>query len=323
MSHRSAGFRRAELPADNFTMLSNRWIRDKRLTWKSRGILAWLASHAVGFRVSEKAIIGAAPDGRDSVRAGIRELETTGYLRRERKRDASGKLSVVEYVLSDPWTTSATSAQVGTNDGFSVPGGDDRPAPTTENPAEAATSDNTPDAQITPTTENPSEVVTSENGASPQVGTNDGKSVPLRRTEDQKKTKKKTTDPLRAVGALTVRTARDAATTPSASQEEISWLAGEVLGQMPDHYRKAPAWLRTRLLARIAEALTEHAPLALAEYCHKFADDPNFGDYEHLRRFSDVVRKLAADVADGTCCAGCGRDPRHPFCDAGIAGGTR
>lgn len=92
---------------------------------------------------------------------------------------------------------------------------------------------------------------------------------------------------------------------------------------MPGHYRTAPTWLRTRLLARIAEALTEHAPLALIEYCHKFAGDPSFGDYEHLRRFSDVLRKLAADVADGTSCAGGGSDPRHPFCLADIAGGTR
>ncbi len=129
--------------------------------------------------------------------------------------------------------------------------------------------------------------------------------------------------PLLSVGELQDRNARGSAQTPSANHEDLDRVAGVVLGQMPDHYRSAPTWLRSRLLKRIAEALVEHSPMAVVEYSHKFAGDPNFGDYEHFRRFADVIRKLEADLRDGTTCAGCGRDPQHTFCSADLEGGTR
>ncbi len=313
MSHRT-GIRRAELPTDHFTTISNRWVRDKRLTWKARGVLAWLASHKIGFRVSEKALIAAAPDGRDAVRGAVKELETHGYLVRERQRARSGKLGGVDYILCDPWT--AGNQLVSTNDGFSVLGGSGGPVPTPENPSQVMTSGKTPGNQVAPTADNPSQDMASEDGASSQVGTNDGFSTPIRRTKS-KKNKQKTRDHLLAVGEPAVRTARGAAQTPTANQGDHSRMAGDVLGQMPDHYRKAPAWLRSRMLKRIAEALTDRYPLALVTYAHRFAAEPNFGDYEHLRRFDDVVRKLDADVADGTACPRCGRDALHTCCPAG------
>jgi hypothetical protein len=119
---------------------------------------------------------------------------------------------------------------------------------------------------------------------------------------------------LLSVGELQDRNARAAATAPSANYEDLDRVAGVVLGQMPEHYRSAPAWLRARILKRITDALYDHSPMAIVEYSHKFAGDPNFGDYEHIRRFDDVIRKLEADITDGTACAGCGRDPEHPFC---------
>ncbi|MFI7610665.1 hypothetical protein ACIBP6_05425 [Nonomuraea terrae] len=320
MPNRTPGIRRAELPTDHFTTISNRWVRDKRLTWKARGVLAWLASHKIGFRISEKALIAAAPDGRDAVRGALKELERHGYLIRERQRAASGKLGGTDYILCDPWT--AGNQQVSANDGFSVPGGTSTPAPMPEIPSQVMTSGNEVATQAAPATDIPSQDVTGGNEASPQVSTNDGFSTLFKKNNNQKNTKK-TNDHLLAVGERTVRTARGAAQTPSATQEDLSRLAGDVLGQMPDHYRTAPAWLRSRMLKRISEALAVHEPLALVAYAHKFASDPNFGDYEHLRRFADVLRKLDADVADGTVCPRCGRDPLHTFCSADVEGGTR
>jgi hypothetical protein len=79
---------------------------------------------------------------------------------------------------------------------------------------------------------------------------------------------------------------------------------------MPEHYHRAPAWLRSRILRKITTALdVGHTPTAIAAYARKFAGDPAYGPYEHLRRFDDVTRKLTADVADGTTCPTCGRDP--------------
>ncbi|MFJ2034352.1 hypothetical protein, partial [Streptosporangium sp. NPDC087985] len=141
--------------------------------------------------------------------------------------------------------------------------------------------------------------------------------------EDQHPEKNRKALPLLAVGERADRTPPGAATTPAVNPEEPTpkeraRLAGELLGRLPGHYRAAPAWLRTRLLTRISDALTRYTPQAIAAYCATFAGDPTFGDYEHLRRFDDVLRKLAADIADGTACPGCGRDPRHPFCAVAV-----
>ncbi|WP_371785546.1 helix-turn-helix domain-containing protein [Streptosporangium subroseum] len=125
-----------------------------------------------------------------------------------------------------------------------------------------------------------------------------------------------------AVGADTARTERDAVTTPPATSQDFSRLAGDVLGKLPAHYRDAPAWLRSRMLTRIEEALhAGNAPAAVIAYAAKFAADPNFGAYEHLRQFADAVRKLTVDVSEGITCPGCGLDSRHPFCTANVAGG--
>ncbi|GAA0828479.1 hypothetical protein ACFQVD_11035 [Streptosporangium amethystogenes subsp. fukuiense] len=280
--------RQAKPPSDHFTRISNLWIRDLRLSWKARGLLAWLTSHATGFRVSEKTIVCAAPDGRDAARTAIAELETYGYLVRERARGHDGRLGGVTYIICDPWSPQPTA---------------DESAP--ENPLLAPTSTNTLKPQ-----------------AATYAGkTNAGKPARIRRPakqEDQTPEKISENPSLLAVGEPADRRGPGTAPTPAANPEELSRTAAELLGKLPDHYRRAPAWLRSRLLKRISEALLRHSPSAIADYCAKFVDDPAFGDYEHLRRFDDVLRKLAADIADGTACPGCGHDPRHPFCDTEV-----
>ncbi len=93
--------RRGPLPTDRFTIISNDWVRDERLPFAARGLLAWLASHADGYDVTEAAIIAAGPDGRGAVRTMTEALEKAGYLRRERTYNTDGG-SAVDYVLSDP-----------------------------------------------------------------------------------------------------------------------------------------------------------------------------------------------------------------------------
>jgi hypothetical protein len=98
-----ASIKRGRLPVDNFTMVDNRWLRDKRLSWKARGLLAWLTSHAVGFQVSLDRIVKASDrDGREAARTAIQELEKLGYLVREKDRDKQGRIVSSSYTLTDP-----------------------------------------------------------------------------------------------------------------------------------------------------------------------------------------------------------------------------
>ena len=93
--------RRGALPTDNFTIISNAWLRDEALPWGSRGLLAWMASHTENFVITEDVIVESGPSGRDAVRTMLRALEESGYLRRERTPVVTGG-STVDYVLTDP-----------------------------------------------------------------------------------------------------------------------------------------------------------------------------------------------------------------------------
>lgn len=93
--------RRGTLPTDNFTIISNAWLRDEALPWGSRGLLAWMSSHTENFVITEDVIVESGPSGRDAVRTMLRALEEAGYLRRERTPVLTGG-STVDYILTDP-----------------------------------------------------------------------------------------------------------------------------------------------------------------------------------------------------------------------------
>jgi hypothetical protein len=85
----------------DFTMIPNEWLRDTRLTFRARGILALLMSYAEGYSVTIKNLAANNPEGRDALEAAARELETEGYLER-RKRRNRGMITGVDWMLTDP-----------------------------------------------------------------------------------------------------------------------------------------------------------------------------------------------------------------------------
>lgn len=84
-----------------YTMISNSVLRDKKLSWKARGILAYLLSLPDDWQIYESELIKHATDGRDSLRSGIKELEGRGYLLKERIRDENGRLQENKYTIFD------------------------------------------------------------------------------------------------------------------------------------------------------------------------------------------------------------------------------
>lgn len=67
-------------------------LRDPRLSWKAKGIAAYLLSKPPGWQIWTNDLINRAKDGRDAVRAGLAELEALGYLTRERVNGEGGRL---------------------------------------------------------------------------------------------------------------------------------------------------------------------------------------------------------------------------------------
>ncbi|WP_331732593.1 hypothetical protein [Streptomyces sp. NBC_00989] len=101
MSRFGAGVRRGVMAADQFTQIANGLFRDSELSFKSKGIFGYVSTHRDGWQVTLAQLVSVGPDGRDAVRAGLRELERHGYLIRERLRRPNGTLGEVVYSITD------------------------------------------------------------------------------------------------------------------------------------------------------------------------------------------------------------------------------
>lgn len=94
--------RKPVTPEEHYTIISNAWARDDRLSLKARGLLALILSHRVGWNISIESLARTNPEGKAAIRTAVTELERGGYLRREHVRDEGGSFVGYDYVLADP-----------------------------------------------------------------------------------------------------------------------------------------------------------------------------------------------------------------------------
>lgn len=84
-----------------FTTVSQKIIRDDRLTLKDLGLLVRLLSLPDNWNFSERGLFAIfKQDGSTSIRTGLKNLEKLGYLKREQKRE-KGKLAQIEWSIYD------------------------------------------------------------------------------------------------------------------------------------------------------------------------------------------------------------------------------
>lgn len=108
------------VPERDFVRVPNAWLRDPDLSYRAKGILAYIASHAASYRLTIEQIIGDAREGRDAVRAGLKELEARGYLTRipvrhkGRIREYNYQVSTGDWEAGDGFPV--TSADLGKHD---------------------------------------------------------------------------------------------------------------------------------------------------------------------------------------------------------------
>ncbi|MFD9441874.1 hypothetical protein ACFWBR_27490 [Streptomyces sp. NPDC060006] len=93
--------RRGSMAGDQFTQIANSLFRDSRLSYKAKGIFGFISTHEDGWQVTVAGLVRSGPDGRDAVRTGLQELETHGYLIRERLRRTTGTLGEIVYSITD------------------------------------------------------------------------------------------------------------------------------------------------------------------------------------------------------------------------------
>ena len=90
---------------NNFVILDTEIINNPKLSWKAKGLLTYLLSKPDGWQFYETEIAKRSKDGRDSVAAGLKELENEGYLERSWIRNERGKYIGRQWdVYENPYT---------------------------------------------------------------------------------------------------------------------------------------------------------------------------------------------------------------------------
>ena len=84
------GIIRIEKHTKNFVIINKNFLEDKRLSFKSKGILTYLLSKPDDWTVRVNELISASTDGEASVRSALKELEACGYYKKYRVRTEDG-----------------------------------------------------------------------------------------------------------------------------------------------------------------------------------------------------------------------------------------
>lgn len=93
---------RGRMGGDSFTQVANALFRDKRISFKAKGVFGLISTHRDGYGVSVAAICAMGKDKEASVKGALRELEEYGYLfRRQEKDPATKKFGAMVYFITD------------------------------------------------------------------------------------------------------------------------------------------------------------------------------------------------------------------------------
>ena len=125
----------------DFTVVANCVFKDRSLSAKAKGILVEMLSLPESWDYTLKGLTSLFSDGIDSIRQGINELEKHGYIVRERKRDARGRLGGMEYVIYETPHIVREEDQTSQSVENFAP---ESPEPTTEKPMQDSSAEEMP-----------------------------------------------------------------------------------------------------------------------------------------------------------------------------------
>jgi len=85
----------------NYTVMSNYHLKDKRLSFKAKGLLSMCLSLPDDWNYSIAGLVKISKEGKESVTSTLKELEKEGYLKRKKIRDERGRIVDVEYTITE------------------------------------------------------------------------------------------------------------------------------------------------------------------------------------------------------------------------------
>ena len=86
----------------NYTVLDNTFLKDKSLSWKAKGLMAYFLSLPDDWIIHFSEIEKHATDGKASLRSAINELKEKGYLKAEQKRVDNRFAEMVYTIIENP-----------------------------------------------------------------------------------------------------------------------------------------------------------------------------------------------------------------------------
>jgi len=95
-------------PTAAWVAVPNAVLEEPRMSWRAKGVWAYLNSRPEGWQVRESDLLKRSTDGRHAMRSAIQELESCGYLRRDPIRDGGRFVGSVYHLLL-PRTDSPSS----------------------------------------------------------------------------------------------------------------------------------------------------------------------------------------------------------------------
>jgi len=83
-----------------YTKIRNESIRDSRISWKAKGLLAYILSNKGNWKIRPSELTNHATDGINSTYTTINELIKAGYISRAQATN-KGQFRTVEYVVNE------------------------------------------------------------------------------------------------------------------------------------------------------------------------------------------------------------------------------
>ena len=83
----------------DYTIMANHHLKNRNLSLKAKGLLSVMLSLPEDWDYTLKGLAHISKEGIDAIREAIRELESAGYILRNRSRNGKGQLGGAEYVI--------------------------------------------------------------------------------------------------------------------------------------------------------------------------------------------------------------------------------
>jgi len=83
---------------NEYAAICTNHLFNKKMSAKAKGLLSYLLIMPTGWKCSVEDLERTFSDGRDSIRAGLKEIEDLGYLKRHTVRE-NGRIQGIEYVV--------------------------------------------------------------------------------------------------------------------------------------------------------------------------------------------------------------------------------